>query len=106
MIVYLAAAILLQPDAAPAGPVDAGEILVTAERLRRIRIETKRNRKTGATTCRVKRTSGDPALDGVFCRALLACAPTARKPAEMEACMESKIAGFMDPSSRRSRPAN
>jgi hypothetical protein len=106
MIVYLAAAILLQPDAAPAGAVDAGEIIVTAERLRRIRIESKRNRKTGATTCRVKRTSGDPALDGIFCRALLTCATTARKPAEMEACMEAKIAGFIGSSSRRSVPAD
>jgi hypothetical protein len=68
------------------------EIVVTAERLKRIRVNIKRDRKTGIQRCVVRRTSGDPALDAAFCAAVLPCAKTASRSAEMEACLLPRLA--------------
>jgi hypothetical protein len=86
-------------DAAP--PADA-EIVVTGERLKRIRVVTKHDRKTGQKRCVVKRSSGDGALDTGFCEVVLGCARTAQKPKDMSACVSSGVAEMLQ---RRPRPA-
>jgi hypothetical protein len=75
----------------PAEPVDAEEIVVVGERLKRIKIDTRRDRKTGQQQCKVRRSSGDAVLDAAVCDAVLACAKVARVSAEMEACVAPRF---------------
>ena len=96
MLLFLVSAAALlgsnQADAAPSPPADAQDIVVTGQRLKRIRLKTKTDRKTGLQRCVVKRTSGDPGLDQGVCDVVLACAKTASKAAEMEACVAPRLA--------------
>ncbi len=94
MLLYLSAAAMLAT--VQAGPAvespDLQDIVVTGQRLKRIRVNTKRDRKTGLNRCVVKRTSGDTALDRAFCDAVLTCAATARTRRDMEACVAPRLA--------------
>lgn len=85
------AAVTLLAQAAPPAPPPDDEIVVTGERLRNFRIDTKRDRRTGVTRCVLKPLSGDPLLDTGICQAYLACVPTARTATEMEACMRPPL---------------
>jgi hypothetical protein len=67
-----------------------GDIAVTGrrmERLKRLRITAKRDRRTGVTRCIFKRRSGDAALDTAVCDAVLACVPKAETVDAMRACV-------------------
>jgi hypothetical protein len=90
MLALLAAALLAQ--AAPAPPPPSDEIVVTGERQRNFRIVTKRAWLVGPTRCALKPPSGDPLFDAAVCRAYLACVPTIRTAAELEACIRPPIA--------------
>lgn len=57
------------------------------ERLKRLRITTKLDRKTGVTRCIFKRRSGDLALDVAVCNAVLACVPKVKTVEEMRSCV-------------------
>lgn len=73
-----------------AAPTPRDEIVVTgqrAERLKRLRMTTRVDRKTGNTRCIYKRRSGDPELDKAVCDAVLACVPNVKTVEEMEACI-------------------
>ncbi|WP_052134865.1 hypothetical protein [Sphingomonas sp. 37zxx] len=86
-MILLAMLCLMQTSPPPAAPDD---IIVTgqrAERLKRLRMTTKLDRKTGTTHCVYKRRSGDPALDDAVCNAVLACVPKVRTIEEMQACI-------------------
>ncbi|QAY75990.1 hypothetical protein [Sphingosinicella sp. BN140058] len=101
MLLFLSVVALLEWSSGnavpPPSPRDP-EIMVTGQRLKRIRVETRRDPKTGMVRCRVKRTSGDPALDGRVCDAVLTCARVARKPSDMEACVTPRLAAIGNPS--------
>ena len=76
---------------APAPPPDAQEIVVIGERIKRIKVATRQDRKSGLVRCIVKRSSGDRPFDTAFCQAVADCATSAVKPADMEKCMGLKI---------------
>jgi hypothetical protein len=82
-------AILFALQSAP--PVVAeDEIVVTArriERLKRLSVSIRHDKKADAYRCIIKRRSGDPSLDGVVCDAALACTPKVRSREEARACM-------------------
>jgi hypothetical protein len=95
MLLSLSTAALLiasPQNATPEQATELEEIVVTGERLKRIRVKTKRDPKTGVLRCVVRRTSGDPALDAAFCAAVLPCAKIAGKAAEMETCLLPRLA--------------
>ena len=95
MILYVSSVMMLAAlgaDATRPQSPDPQEIVVTAQRLKRIRVDAKRDRKSGLHQCRVRRTSGDSGLDAAFCDAVLECAKAARGRAEMEACLVPRIA--------------
>lgn len=92
-------ALLLVAQAA-SPPAAQEEIVVTAQRmdrLKRLRMTTKLDRKTGITRCIFKRSSGDPALDDAVCKAVLACVPKVKAVQEMRVCiaptMDRPVAG-------------
>lgn len=75
---------------AAAPPTNPDDIVVTArrmERLKRLRMITRHDGRTGVTHCVFKRRSGDPALDTAVCDAVLACVPKAKTVDEMRGCI-------------------
>ena len=78
-------------NAAPDPSPDTQEIVVIGERIKRIKVATKQDRKSKAVRCIVKRSSGDRQFDIAFCEAVAACATKAVKAADMERCMGPKI---------------
>jgi len=93
----IAAALLLAMQVAAPAPDAAGgdDIAVTARKLGRLRISTRKDRKTGVVTCRYKSRSGDPELDAGVCAALLECEPKVRTRAEIQACMGPAIKALL-----------
>lgn len=104
MLLLLSSAAMLaavQADATPVQSPGVQDVVVTGQRLKRIRVYTKRDRKTGLRRCIVRRTSGDRGLDSAFCDSVLACAKTARKMADMEACLAPRLAEIARQPGRR-----
>jgi hypothetical protein len=101
-ILIAVAALTLQAEPPPAS--DAPEITVIAERMRRLKLETKTDRKTGVTQCVLKRSSGDKAFDTMMCNAVLGCAKTVSKSAEMEACLAPQMAAYSRELAARGTP--
>ena len=98
MIALLAAATEPVPD-------PGADIVIVGNRMKRIRVVTRNDRKTGTTRCIVRRSSRDPALDAAFCDAVLACAATATKRDEMTACIGPRMERIAhDFARRRSMP--
>lgn len=96
MWIILAAALLISPEQADSSPTSSqDEIVILGERMRRIRLGTKTDRRTGLTRCVVKRPSGDPSFDTMMCNALLACAKTVRTESQMEACMRPSMNAYV-----------
>ena len=89
-------AVLLMMQAAPVatpmpGPTPAAdEVVVVGRRLaqlKRLRMTTKTDRRTGTTRCIFKRRSGDAHLDAAVCGAVLDCVPKVTTVPEMQACI-------------------
>ncbi|NJC10034.1 hypothetical protein [Polymorphobacter fuscus] len=94
-MILLAALLLTQAAAVPA---ETGDIVVTAqrmERLKRLRMTTKIDRRTGTTRCHFKRRSGDPLLDDAVCNAVLACVPAVRTVQEMQNCIAPTMTALL-----------
>lgn len=73
MIVAATMLLFAQP-AAPAVDAQADqEIVVIGERLKKVKMKMKRDRKTMLGTCRISRSSGDGTLDKMACDAAVAC---------------------------------
>ncbi|MGN7159972.1 hypothetical protein [Sphingomonas sp. SAFR-052] len=89
MLAFLAALMLAQTASPTPSPDD--DIVVIGERLRKIRVTAKRDRRTGAKRCVLKGSTADPQLDTGICQTYLACLPTARTPEELEACMRPPL---------------
>jgi hypothetical protein len=78
------------PAAAPA-PTRQDEIVIVAERLKRLRF-TAHVGRDGRVHCRVKQSSGDPAYDSIACPAVEDCARrTLRTAAEAERCVRERL---------------
>jgi hypothetical protein len=95
MLLYLASLAMLaalQADAASAPSADLPDIVVNGQRMKRIKIDTRRDRRTGVQRCVVKRSSGDSGLDTAFCNAVLTCAKTAGTKSDMEVCLAPRLA--------------
>ena len=90
MMLMLIVALVAQ--AAPALDAPGEDVVVVGERMKRIRVVTHYDRKSGTTGCRVRRSSGDGRLDGAVCAATLACAQTETKVEGMIACMNRQMA--------------
>jgi len=104
MLLPLSFAVMLAAgpgNAVTAQSADVQDIVVNGQRLKRIRVDTRRDRKTGLRRCVVRRTSGDPDLDSAFCEAVLACANRARKVKEMERCLLPRLAEIARQPARR-----
>lgn len=86
------------PRSAEPSPSTPEEIVVTGqrmERLKRLRMTTKLDRRTGATHCVFKRRSGDRALDDAVCNAVLACVPKVKTLEEMRVCIAPTMGGLV-----------
>jgi hypothetical protein len=97
VIALLAMQATVLSEAAP-----SDEIVVIGERMRRIRVVTRRDRKTGRQRCIVRRSSGDDALDAAVCTATLACAETETTADGMAACMRTHMLAIAQGFAKRS----
>ena len=70
------------------------DIVVTAERMRRFRVVTRRNRKTGESRCIIRRSSGRSDLDAAMCTATLACAAIATDAVSMTSCLNQRMSAI------------
>jgi hypothetical protein len=100
VLAIVAAAMLPAPQASAAPgatPADDGadEILVVAERMRRLKLDMKADRKTGISSCVFRRRSGDAEFDAIMCNALLGCAKTVKTRPQMEACIGTAMAAYI-----------
>ena len=94
MLIALSAEMAAPPLAALKVPSD--EVVVVGRRIKHMRMVTRYDRKTGATACIVRRSSGDTELDDAVCEAVLACAKTEVREAELLACLRPRISAIAD----------
>lgn len=94
-MILLAALLAAQAVPTPSAPDDVVVIGQRLERIRRLRMTTKLDRKTGVTRCIFKRRSGDPALDTAMCDAVLACVPKVKAMDEMRGCLAPTMANLV-----------
>ncbi|WP_294306520.1 hypothetical protein [uncultured Sphingomonas sp.] len=81
-----------QPAPVPEEPgLTQDEIVVMGERIKRLKLETRRDRKTKAMMCRITRPSGEAELDRLACAAALPCSESAHTMAEFRACFFPRI---------------
>ena len=79
-----------------APPAPDADVVVVGRRIKHMRMITRYDRKTGTTACIVRRSSGDAALDDAVCEAVLACAKTSVREAEMLACLQPRMSVITD----------
>jgi hypothetical protein len=70
MMLLAAFALAVAPQASEPSPSE--DIVIVGERVRKFRFTIRRN-KAGAAVCRVRRSSGDPEIDGLACEAARGC---------------------------------
>jgi len=92
MLLAMSAATMPAPTEAAAPPT---EIVVVGERMRRLRVVTRQDRRTGTTRCIVRGSSGDAALDAAVCAATLACAQTETREKGMIDCLNPHMAAIV-----------
>lgn len=92
-MIALAAAFWLAQAAPPPAPTPE-EVVVMAERMRRVKFTLHTDRKTGVSACRFKRRSFDPAFDAHFCAAAQECAAVNDRWAGMQACLKPKVEAY------------
>jgi len=80
----------------PTPPAPDADVVIVGRRIKHMRMITRYDRKTGATACIVRRSSGDAALDDAVCEAVLACAKTSVREAEMLACLQPRMSVITD----------
>jgi hypothetical protein len=91
-LILLAALAVMQP--AMASPAPADEIVVVAERMKRIKLRLSR-KKGVLKSCRVRVSSGDPVIDGYACEAIGTCMTEgAVKRGPLADCATDKVLAF------------
>jgi hypothetical protein len=83
-----------QPAAAPPPPAEDPELVVVAQKVRKMRYRIGTDRKTGAAFCKIGRSSGDARIDARICALAKACVPA--KPTKDDAepvrlCIETSV---------------
>jgi hypothetical protein len=102
----LAAAMLgLQARTAPT-TLAPEDVVVVGERMRRLKLETKTDRKTGSSRCVFKRRSGDGAFDTLMRETVLSCARTVTTLSQMEACIAPRVEAYARQLGRRAERQN
>ena len=91
LLAAMALAFHAQDTSAPLPPED---VVVIGERMRRLKLATTADRKTGLSRCVFKRRSGDAAFDAFMCDALLTCAKTGTTRPQMEACLRQQVDAY------------
>ena len=83
---------------APAQSADAPaidpDIVVVAQKARKVRFNVQPDRRTGATVCRIKTSSGDAIIDAKVCEIARTCASanvTKAQRDELIACFEPRF---------------
>lgn len=94
MPILLAAIMFALPSENATTPPSREEIVVVGERMRRMKLVTRTDRKTGLTRCVFKRRSGDAAFDTLMCDAILTCARTVKTRPQMEACIGPRVDAY------------
>ena len=87
MFSFVLAILAVQAPEPPLGE----DIVVVAERMKRVRVVTTTDKKTGQRRCIIRRTSGRALLDEAFCDATLACASVETKLDGMLSCMRTRM---------------
>jgi hypothetical protein len=98
MLILLAVILLgSQSQIAPRLPPQE-DIIVVGERMRRVKLVTKVDRRSGLTQCIFKRRSGDDSFDNIMCDSAIACTETvtANSRPKMEVCMGEHISAYVD----------
>ena len=93
-----AALLLMTAQVAPPAAVPSveQEIVVIAQRLRNVRFKMKRDRRTRVGSCRISRSSGDPAIDRLVCDAAVTCMGTAKvQGAVFYSCLTDRWKGIL-----------
>jgi TonB family protein len=86
---------LLAAAAAPMTPPAAGDIVVVAEKLRKIRLSADSDDQGRITACRVTVSSGDAKLDEQACEATRACAAAGARSGDTVAdCVDGRMIAF------------
>jgi hypothetical protein len=87
--------LLLQAQAASQGEPASADIVVLGEKLKAIRFSGGVD-KQGRVQCKIKRSSGDPALDRLPCRAVQECAERSLKTqVEVQRCMDERLGAYI-----------
>ena len=95
-LLFAAAIVVSQAQAIQSPPSQHEEaIIVVGQRMRRLKLHTRTDRKTGVSRCVFKRRSGDEAFDTIMCDAVLACGKTVRTTSEMESCVAPSIEAYV-----------
>lgn len=94
MPILLAAMMLVLPPEDATTPPPQEEIVVVGERMRRLKLVTRTDRKTGLSRCVLKRRSGDAAFDTLMCDAVLTCAKTVKTRPQMKACIGPRVDAY------------
>lgn len=90
----IALLILAAIQTAEAAPAPAEEIVVVAERMKRIKLRLSR-KKGVLKSCRVRVSSGDPVIDGYACEAIGTCMTEgAVKRGPLADCATDKVLAF------------
>ncbi|GGI73810.1 hypothetical protein GCM10007973_08310 [Polymorphobacter multimanifer] len=95
MFMALSLLLLLQAQAASRGEPASADIVVLGETLKAIRFSGGVD-KHGRVRCKVKRSSGDPGLDRLPCRAVYECAERSLKTqVEVQGCMDERLGAYV-----------
>ncbi len=94
MSILAAMVLSLQPPATTLSSPPEEGIVIVGERMRRMKLVTRTDRKSGVSRCVFKRRSGDAEFDNLMCATVLECAKTVTTRAQMEACMKPSLDAY------------
>lgn len=89
-LAVIGALLMAVQSAAPVEP-SPEEVVIIGERMRRLKLSTKTDRKTGVTRCVIKRSSGDQGFDAAICQGTLSCGAWVRTVPQMNACLKPHV---------------
>ena len=98
-LLAMIAVLTVAPPTETAPPQD--EIVVVGARMKRLRVVTRQDRRTGTTRCIVRRSSGDAALDAAVCTATLTCAQTETREKGMIDCLNPRMSAIAQQFAKR-----
>jgi len=94
MIIVLTGILIAQAITPPRAADPPPEIVVVGEKMRRIRLFTRVDKKSGIRGCVIQQSSGDAHIDEAMCEAAVACGSVETEPAGMQNCMGTRMAAI------------